>query len=281
MIYDWIEDNLQLYFEENELTEKEKEQLTLFENFEYIGKKRTVDGESFFVYQMKNIKDEYIKEFITGILENIERNQNGVSISQIFKKVEDTFKYGRLPVEEEKLRGDLGEILFLHFLEKNGVNWESYYAANENNLFDIQTNTMNIEIKSFCSTKKTIKTSWNQLIPGDNKERFYIVIEIQKSRNEKNIKELLDSLKYQNESTQLMRDYWEKFPSDFLNSMTGDETNKICFLKNSILPKISITPTACFVNAHIELNISSALDTPLNDVSFSSMEELEEILKNK
>jgi hypothetical protein len=113
---------LQLYFEENELTEKEKEQLTLFENFEYIGKKRTVDGESFFVYQMKNIKDEYIKEFITGILENIERNQNGVSISQIFKKVEDTFKYGRLPVEEEKLRGDLGEILFLHFLEKNGVN---------------------------------------------------------------------------------------------------------------------------------------------------------------
>jgi hypothetical protein len=63
--------------------------------------------------------------------------------------------------------------------------------------------------------------------------------------------------------------------------MTGDETNKICFLKNSILPKISITPTACFVNAHIELNISSALDTPLNDISFSSMEELKEILKNK
>jgi hypothetical protein len=71
---------------------------------------------------MKNVKDEYIKDFITGILVNIGKGGKSESIVQIFKKIYDTFRYGRLPVEEKKLRGDLGEILFLHFLEKNNIN---------------------------------------------------------------------------------------------------------------------------------------------------------------
>jgi hypothetical protein len=65
-----------------------------------------------------------------------------------------------------------------------------------------------------------------------------------------------------------------------LKTITANETNKICYLSNKLLPHIDIVPNNSFVNAEVELNISHATDCKLNDKTFNTIDEFVEILEN-
>jgi hypothetical protein len=68
---------------------------------------------------------------------------------------------------------------------------------------------------------------------------------------------------------------------EFLNSITADESNKICYLNNKLLPHIEICPNKSFINAEIELAASFALDYQMNNDKFNSFDQLVSVLEEK
>lgn len=272
MNYQWIGDNLWMSILEKELSAQEINDLKKFENIEYLGVKKS-DNVEYHVFQMRNVNDTFIRNLIENIFEKL-KSEKTVTLIDVFKNIYTIFKYNRIPDKEKELRGDLAEILFLKLLEKNNIDWTKYYISDKNE-FDIQTPSINIEIKSYNNSKKNITTSLKQLIPGDCKNRYFIIVEIENTTNKKNILQLITSLKYKNNVTAEIEEKWNLYGLDFLNKITADENNKICYLNNNLLPHVEITPNKCFVNAKFELNVSFALDNSINDLKFSSFDDLD------
>jgi len=237
-----------------------------YKSFECIGEQQDDEGNKYETLQIN-----YVPENLVPIIKQIFLQNDEDKILNVFQQLESLLEPNKEP-SEVRLRGHIAEILFLLFLEKNNIDWTAYYVS-EDNVFDLQTENYNIDIKSFTPDKSSIIVNDKQLLPSDKKKTIFICIELQITKNKKNILELIKSLKYTNSAVEKIKNEWANSNSSLLK-ITVDETNPICYLPGDCLPFIRIEPHKSFISADFKLSITFAKDNKINDYHFTSLEDL-------
>ncbi|MDR2568056.1 MAG: hypothetical protein LBC44_01970 [Mycoplasmataceae bacterium] len=254
------------------------------------------------------VKEELVKTYTSSNLKHVKQNGNLIDNGLLYKKYEfsnissnfKTFLWNLIETEYDKsipflknienfgefwnrqqkehtLLGDLGEVVFIYFLEKNEIEWAKYYQINSdtkiNELFDFSfTKEIYIEVKTTTRYKKEIYIDFRQL-PCFNPKKtvFFTVVLIDKLHTGKTILELIEEIgKGKNKHLDAIYSKYKNEDEEYVKSYTYTNDTQIKLVNPNIIPilkfekegnyklgslTISLTGENCFSEENELLNI--------------------------
>ncbi|MDR2654314.1 MAG: PD-(D/E)XK motif protein [Mycoplasmataceae bacterium] len=166
----------------------------------------------------------------------------------------------------KELIGDLGEVIFIHRLEKKGIKWADFYQTNDEkygSLFDFNFNNKNIylEVKTTTRNKSELTIDFRQL-PCFNVEKniFFICAIIDKIHNGATILKLIEEIGFS--KNKHLHSIYKKYANELelVNQFTYNEGDEIYLINEKIIPEILYKNKGNAKSGKITITINSEND---------------------